>query len=120
MKMRGGGKTDHSKTVYHSKHTMVNKPKSQRKSSIATDLPNSETILRILRMRPGKEVKDFLHNEFKRRNNTENTYDNNTAENINNNDDELNKQQQQDPSLLYSNVIISKNHNISLIDIPIK
>ncbi|CAO3646459.1 unnamed protein product [Cunninghamella echinulata] len=112
MKMRGGRKTDRSKTVYHSKHTMANKPKSQRKSSIATDLPNSETILRILRMRPGKEVKDFLHTEFKRRNNTANTYDNNTAENINNNDDELNKQQQQDPSLLDPNGDLPNNNNL--------
>ncbi|KAI8098717.1 uncharacterized protein BX664DRAFT_354245 [Halteromyces radiatus] len=67
MKMRGGRKTDRSKTVYQSRHTIAKKPKSQRKS-VAMDLPSSETILRILRMRSGKHVRDFLHTEFERRN----------------------------------------------------
>ncbi|KAG0163815.1 hypothetical protein DFQ28_011189 [Apophysomyces sp. BC1034] len=66
MKMRGGRKADRSKTMYHSKHTMK-RNKSGRKS-VALDMPSSETILRILRMRPGKEVKEFLHTEFQKRN----------------------------------------------------
>ncbi|ORX53565.1 hypothetical protein DM01DRAFT_1322519 [Hesseltinella vesiculosa] len=71
MKMRGGRKTDRSKTVYQSRHT--NKHQAARalpvrKSSVATDLPNSEAILRILRMRPEKQARDFLKTEFERRN----------------------------------------------------
>ncbi|SAL95680.1 hypothetical protein [Absidia glauca] len=67
MKMRGGRKTDRSKTVYHSKHTIAKKQRSQRKT-VATDLPSSEAILRVLRMRSGKPVRDFLHAEFEKRN----------------------------------------------------
>jgi hypothetical protein len=67
MKMRGGRKTDRSKTVYHSKHTIAKKQRSQRKA-VATDLPSSEAILRVLRMRSGKPVRDFLHAEFEKRN----------------------------------------------------
>ncbi|CAO3590690.1 unnamed protein product [Absidia cylindrospora] len=72
MKMRGGRKTDRSKTVYHSKHTIAKKRQSQRKV-VATDLPSSEVILRILRMRSGKPVRDFLRAEFEKRNRPSNT-----------------------------------------------
>ncbi|KAI8388415.1 uncharacterized protein BYT42DRAFT_510820 [Radiomyces spectabilis] len=67
MKLRGGRKMDRSKTVYHSRHT-IKKRKSQRKS-VSPDLPNSETILRILRMRSGKNVREFLREEYEKRNN---------------------------------------------------
>ncbi|KAI7868232.1 hypothetical protein BDF14DRAFT_1881026 [Spinellus fusiger] len=67
MKMQGGRKADRSKTVYHSKHT-VRRRKTERKS-VSLDMPNSETILRILRMRPGKHVQSFLHGEFEKRKN---------------------------------------------------
>ncbi|KAI9485405.1 MAG: hypothetical protein EXX96DRAFT_513980 [Benjaminiella poitrasii] len=68
LKLRGGRKADRSKSVYHSKNTMKKRKSSARKSA-SIELPNSDTILRILRMRPGKKVRDFLHNEFERRNN---------------------------------------------------
>ncbi|KAF7728272.1 hypothetical protein EC973_006446 [Apophysomyces ossiformis] len=82
MKMRGGRKADRSKTVYHSKHTMKrnksaggaggsqnnNNNNSNGRKNAALDMPSSDTILRILRMRPGKEVKEFLHAEFQKRN----------------------------------------------------
>ncbi|KAI8391683.1 uncharacterized protein BYT42DRAFT_204279 [Radiomyces spectabilis] len=67
LKMRGGRKADRSKSVYHSRNT-VRKRKPVRKS-LSIDLPNSETILRILRMRSGKHVREFLHAEFAKRNN---------------------------------------------------
>ncbi|OAD78410.1 hypothetical protein PHYBLDRAFT_69648 [Phycomyces blakesleeanus NRRL 1555(-)] len=70
MKMRGGRKADRSKTVYHSKHT-VRRRKTDRKS-VSMDMPSSETILRILRMRPGKHVQSFLHAEFEKRKNPPN------------------------------------------------
>ncbi|CAO3587279.1 unnamed protein product [Absidia cylindrospora] len=73
MKLRGGRKTDRSKTVYHSKHTIAKKQKSQRRP-VATDLPSSEAILRILRMRSGKPVRDFLHTEFEKRNRPANSH----------------------------------------------
>ncbi|CEP17674.1 hypothetical protein [Parasitella parasitica] len=66
LKLRGGRKADRSKSVYHSKNT-VKKRKSGRKSA-SIELPNSDTILRILRMRSGKKVRDFLHSEFEKRN----------------------------------------------------
>lgn len=68
LKLRGGRKADRSKTVYHSKNT-IKKKKSTARKSASIELPNSDTILRILRMRPGKQVRDFLHKEFERRNN---------------------------------------------------
>ncbi|RCI06704.1 hypothetical protein CU098_011502 [Rhizopus stolonifer] len=67
LKLRGGRKADRSKSVYHSKNT-VRKRKSTKKS-VSIDLPNSDTILRILRMRTGKKVRDFLRAEFEKRNN---------------------------------------------------
>ncbi|KAI9005425.1 hypothetical protein CLU79DRAFT_841103 [Phycomyces nitens] len=70
MKMRGGRKADRSKTVYHSKHT-VRRRKTDRKS-VSMDMPSSEAILRILRMRPGKNVQSFLHAEFEKRKNPPN------------------------------------------------
>lgn len=68
LKLRGGRKADRSKTVYHSKNT-VRKRKSSARKSVSIELPNSDTILRILRMRTGKQVRDFLHAEFEKRNN---------------------------------------------------
>lgn len=68
LKLRGGRKADRSKTVYHSKNT-VKKRKSTARKSVSIELPNSDTILRILRMRSGKQVRDFLHSEFEKRNN---------------------------------------------------
>ena len=66
IKMRGGRKADRSKSVYHSKNT-VRKRKSERKSA-SIELPNADTILRILRMRKSKAARDFLHAEFQKRN----------------------------------------------------
>ncbi|GAA5797543.1 hypothetical protein HPULCUR_002931 [Helicostylum pulchrum] len=68
LKLRGGRKADRSKTVYHSKNT-VKKRKSSARKSVSIELPNSDTILRILRMRTGKQVRAFLHSEFEKRNN---------------------------------------------------
>ncbi|KAG0753444.1 hypothetical protein G6F19_012678 [Rhizopus arrhizus] len=69
IKMRGGRKADRSKSVYQSKNT-VKKKKSFMggKKSVSIDLPNADTILRILRMRKDKQVRDFLHAEFQKRN----------------------------------------------------
>lgn len=77
LKLRGGRKADRSKTVYHSKNT-VRKRKSSTRKSASIELPNSDTILRILRMRSGRQVRDFLHSEFEKRNNPT-AYINNTA-----------------------------------------
>ncbi|KAG2181874.1 hypothetical protein INT44_008690 [Umbelopsis vinacea] len=69
MKTRGGRKADRSKTVYHSRHTIKQKRRPpSTKRTVAHDMPSSETILRILRMRPGKHVRDFIHAEFEKRN----------------------------------------------------
>lgn len=68
LKLRGGRKADRSKSVYHSKNT-VRKRKSSARKSVNIELPNSDTILRILRMRTGRQVRDFLHAEFEKRNN---------------------------------------------------
>ncbi|KAI8975730.1 hypothetical protein BDF20DRAFT_977296 [Mycotypha africana] len=68
LKLRGGRKADRSKSVYHSKNT-VRKRKSNARKSASIELPNADTILRILRMRTGRKVRDFLHAEFERRNN---------------------------------------------------
>jgi hypothetical protein len=60
-----------SKSVYHSKNTIRHKqPKLQerRQSSILKDMPHSDAILRILRMRKDREVPEFLRQEFERRN----------------------------------------------------
>lgn len=67
MKMRGGRKADRSKSVYHSKNT-VKKRKSATRKSASIELPNADTILRILRMRKERQAKDFLHAEFQKRN----------------------------------------------------
>ncbi|KAF7726334.1 hypothetical protein EC973_008914 [Apophysomyces ossiformis] len=67
IKLQGGRKADRSKSVYHSRHT-ARRRKTERKST-TIELPNSETILRILRMRSGKKVKEFLRTEFDKRNN---------------------------------------------------
>jgi hypothetical protein len=70
IKLRGGRKADRSKSVYHSKNTVrKRKPKEAPvRKAVLIDLPNSDTILRILRMRTGKKVKEFLHTEFEKRN----------------------------------------------------
>lgn len=68
MKMRGGRKADRSKTVYHSRHTIKQKKRPVSQKKISHDMPNSETILRILRMRTGKHVRDFIQAEFDKRN----------------------------------------------------
>ncbi|CAO3598850.1 unnamed protein product [Absidia cylindrospora] len=74
IKQRGGRKADRSKSVYHSKNT-VRKRKAPNKSISTTttaaasiDLPSDDVVLRILRMRSGKHVKEFLRVEFERRN----------------------------------------------------
>ncbi|KAG1127773.1 hypothetical protein G6F38_013663 [Rhizopus arrhizus] len=69
IKMREGRKADRSKSVYQSKNT-VKKKKSFMggKKSVSIDLPNADTILRILRMRKDKQVRDFFHAEFQKRN----------------------------------------------------
>ncbi|KAI8367396.1 hypothetical protein EDC96DRAFT_461821 [Choanephora cucurbitarum] len=67
LKLRGGRKADRSRSVYHSKNT-VRKRKSGAKKSVSIELPNSDTILRILRMRSGKKVREFLRAEFEKRN----------------------------------------------------
>ncbi|CAO3703440.1 unnamed protein product [Rhizopus stolonifer] len=72
MKMRGGRKADRSKSVYHSKNT-VKKRKSATRKSASIELPNADTILRILRMRKGRQAKEFLHAEFQKRNHPINT-----------------------------------------------
>jgi hypothetical protein len=68
LKQRGGRKADRSKSVYQSKNTArKKKPKQEATSSI--DLPSSDVVLRILRMRSGKTVRDFLRAEFDKRSN---------------------------------------------------
>ncbi|KAI7861970.1 hypothetical protein BDF14DRAFT_1737371 [Spinellus fusiger] len=67
MRMQGGRKADRSKSVYHSRHTARRERPERKKPSI--DIPSSEAILRILRMRPGKHVREFLRTEFDKRNN---------------------------------------------------
>ncbi|KAJ2961577.1 hypothetical protein NQZ79_g3174 [Umbelopsis isabellina] len=68
MKTRGGRKADRSKTVYHSRHTIKQKKRPVSQKKLPHDMPNSETILRILRMRTGKHVRDFIQAEFDKRN----------------------------------------------------
>ncbi|KAI8987003.1 hypothetical protein BDB01DRAFT_849161 [Pilobolus umbonatus] len=68
VKLRGDRKADRSKTVYQSKNTAKRRDYGPRKSA-TIDIPSAETILRILRMRTGKKVRDFLHTEFEKRNN---------------------------------------------------
>ncbi|KAG1471384.1 hypothetical protein G6F56_002153 [Rhizopus delemar] len=65
IKLRGGRKADRSRSVYKSKNTVKKKPV---KKSVSIELPNADTILRILRMRKDKQVRDFLHTEFQKRN----------------------------------------------------
>ncbi|CAO3595997.1 unnamed protein product [Absidia cylindrospora] len=78
LKQRGGRKADRSKSVYHSKNTMRKKKKTAPKkaalsvaatAAASIDLPSGEVVLRILRMRSGKHVKEFLRAEFEKRNN---------------------------------------------------
>ncbi|KAI7904405.1 uncharacterized protein BX663DRAFT_560086 [Cokeromyces recurvatus] len=69
LKLRGGRKADRSKSVYHSKNTVKKRKSNAHRKSASIDLPNSDTILRILRMRSGRQVRDFLHTEFEKRNN---------------------------------------------------
>ncbi|CAO3610411.1 unnamed protein product [Mucor hiemalis] len=69
LKLRGGRKADRSKTVYHSKNTVRKRKSNGSRKSVSIELPNSDTILRILRMRTGRQVRDFLHSEFEKRNN---------------------------------------------------
>lgn len=68
-----GKPADRSKTVYHSKNTIrhgkrqsIIKKDEHRRSSINT--PTSDSILRMLRMRQGKNVVEFLKQEFEKRN----------------------------------------------------
>ncbi|CEG75561.1 hypothetical protein RMATCC62417_10582 [Rhizopus microsporus] len=68
MKLRGGRKADRSKSVYHSKNTAKKRKPSANRKSVSIELPNADTILRILRMRKGRQVRDFLHTEFQKRN----------------------------------------------------
>ncbi|KAI9023757.1 hypothetical protein CLU79DRAFT_803967 [Phycomyces nitens] len=67
LKLQGGAKADRSKSVYHSRHTAKHQKVDKKAASI--DMPSSETVLRILRMRSGKRVRDFLRSEFDKRNN---------------------------------------------------
>ncbi|KAI8096728.1 uncharacterized protein BX664DRAFT_291795 [Halteromyces radiatus] len=75
LKQRGGRKADRSKSVYHSKNTVRKKKTPKKVQSVAAtaaasiDLPSGEVILRILRMRSGKNVREFLRTEFEKRNN---------------------------------------------------
>ncbi|ORX59569.1 hypothetical protein DM01DRAFT_1282559 [Hesseltinella vesiculosa] len=91
IKQRGGRKADRSKSIYQSKNTMrkrrdaaaagkrlPNPPSSNgslrptstaNAKAAAIDLPTADVILRILRMRSGKEVREFLRTEFDKRNN---------------------------------------------------
>lgn len=78
LKQRGGRKADRSKSVYHSKNTMRKKKKATPKkappsvaatAAASIDLPSGEVVLRILRMRSGKHVKEFLRAEFEKWNN---------------------------------------------------
>ncbi|KAI8333569.1 hypothetical protein BC941DRAFT_433809 [Chlamydoabsidia padenii] len=71
LKQRGGRKADRSKSVYHSKNTVRKKKASSTKKApmASIDLPSGEVILRILRMRSGKHVREFLRAEFEKRNN---------------------------------------------------
>ncbi|KAL0089298.1 hypothetical protein F4703DRAFT_1973871 [Phycomyces blakesleeanus] len=66
LKLQGGAKADRSKSVYHSRHTAKQQKADKKAASI--DMPSSETVLRILRMRSGKRVRDFLRSEFDKRN----------------------------------------------------
>jgi hypothetical protein len=66
IKMRGGSKTDRSKSVYKLKN--IDKKKKSfmgGKKSVYIDLPNADTILRILRMRKDKQVRNFDQQSFK-------------------------------------------------------
>ncbi|KAI8338001.1 hypothetical protein BC941DRAFT_424318 [Chlamydoabsidia padenii] len=75
IKQRGGRKADRSKSVYHSKNTVRKKKASNKKTTTkatvasSIDLPSGEVVLRILRMRSGKHVREFLRMEFDKRNN---------------------------------------------------
>ncbi|EIE87599.1 hypothetical protein RO3G_12310 [Rhizopus delemar RA 99-880] len=56
IKMRGGRKTDRSKSIYQSKNSIKkNKSLMGGKKSVYIDLPNVDTILFILRMRKDKQ-----------------------------------------------------------------
>ncbi|KAI9486716.1 MAG: hypothetical protein EXX96DRAFT_604807 [Benjaminiella poitrasii] len=66
-----------SKSVYHSKNTIrqkkkVNEKKAQGKRATVVDLPHGDYILRILRMHHDQLVTNFLREEFKKRNSTQN------------------------------------------------
>lgn len=75
LKQRGGRRADRSKSVYHSKNTVRKKKAPKKLPSVAAtaaasiDLPSGEVVLRILRMRSGKHVREFLRTEFEKRNN---------------------------------------------------
>lgn len=61
-----------SKTVYHSKNTIRHsksaEKKEQHRKSTVVDMPHGDDILRILRMRQGRQVMEFLRQEFENRN----------------------------------------------------
>ncbi|CAO0802314.1 unnamed protein product [Mucor circinelloides] len=61
-----------SKTVYHSKNTIRHsksaEKKEQHRKSTVVDMPHGDDILRILRMRQGRQVMEFLRQEFGNRN----------------------------------------------------
>ncbi|KAG2232103.1 hypothetical protein INT48_006780 [Thamnidium elegans] len=63
---------DRSKTVYHSKHTIRhgrrNSIKKEEKSKCNLNELEGDAILRLLRMRHDRQAKDFLSQEFEKRN----------------------------------------------------
>jgi hypothetical protein len=68
-----GKPADRSRTVYHSKNTIrhgkhhsIIKKEENGRSSVNT--PNNDSILRMLRMRHGRNVVEFLRQEFEKRN----------------------------------------------------
>jgi hypothetical protein len=64
---------DRSKSIYHSEHTVPNSKQPTDGRTHPIDLPDCDAILRILRLRHDRAAIDFLHKEFKRRNEPCNT-----------------------------------------------
>lgn len=74
--VKNGRPADRSKTVYQSKNTIRLKKRSSAKKeqeeegrSALANVPSSDDILRLLRMRQDKYVVEFLRQEFEKRNN---------------------------------------------------
>jgi hypothetical protein len=69
-----GKPADRSRTVYHSKNTIRHKnkrddmTKKDDKRSTLVNVPSSDAILRLLRMRHDRFVTEFLNQEFNKRN----------------------------------------------------